>query len=289
MIKQKGHTKSLDIWNLGVLFFELLTGRPPFEGKNQQELFQNILNFKIRWPKGFSGVAKDLVSKLLKSDPEQRIELSQIVEHPWFQAHKPMRPITQNSVVSQKLDPSGEIDKGKYAIISKPSFKNKVETVAEVKAEKINFDHLNRTSTTTPTENAVDELNKKITDLTVQNNLLDKELRAAKQEIADLKENKGGDNPEILEELETLRRLKLDRETILQDLDSRSKSMRQTETQLKMKQNEIEILSNSQQIAKEKLEAYKRKIETLEQEITELTTRAERAEKEKQAIEIESK
>lgn len=35
MIKQSGHDKAIDIWNLGVLFFELQTGSPPFEGSNQ--------------------------------------------------------------------------------------------------------------------------------------------------------------------------------------------------------------------------------------------------------------
>jgi aurora kinase len=75
MIKQSGHDKSLDIWNLGVLMFELLTGSPPFEGASQNELFDNILNFRIKWPKGFSGVARDLVSKLLKTNPAERITL----------------------------------------------------------------------------------------------------------------------------------------------------------------------------------------------------------------------
>lgn len=303
MIKQKGHSKSLDIWNLGILFFELLTGRPPFEGKNQQELFQNILNFKIRWPKGFSGVAKDLVSKLLKSDPDQRIELSEIVEHPWFQAHKPTKPVIPKSLVPQKLDPSGDIEKGKYAVISKPSLKNKVETVAEGKADQLNFSHLSKK--VGQAETIIDDLNKQVTELTEENNemkvknkLITKELENVKKENAELKEHlskakalgdTAEDSAQLLDELQKLRSIKKDRDDILQDLESRSKSMRQTETQLKMKQNEMEILANTHQMNTEKLESYKKKIEKLEHEVEELRSKCQRAEKEKEQIEIDSK
>ena len=93
MIKQVGHDKSLDIWNIGVLMFELLTGTPPFEGANQNELFENILNFRIKWPKGFSGVARDLVSKLLKTNPAERISLDEVVNHPWFKANPAIKPV----------------------------------------------------------------------------------------------------------------------------------------------------------------------------------------------------
>ena len=65
--------------------------------------------------------------------------------------------------------------------------------------------------------------------------------------------------------------------------------MRQLETQLKMKQNELEIQKNQNQMLSDKLETQRKKIDSLNNEITELTHRAEKAEKEKQAIELESK
>lgn len=73
--------------------FELLTGSPPFEGSNQNELFENILKFRIKWPKGFNGVAKDLVTKLLKINPSERIKLDDIVNHPWFKANPAIKPV----------------------------------------------------------------------------------------------------------------------------------------------------------------------------------------------------
>jgi len=69
-----------------VLLFELLTGSPPFEGSSQSDLFSNILALKIKWPKGFSGIAKDLITKLLKIDPKNRIPVGEITEHPWFKS-----------------------------------------------------------------------------------------------------------------------------------------------------------------------------------------------------------
>lgn len=78
--------------------FELLTGSPPFEGANQNELFDSILNFRIKWPKGFSGVARDLVSKLLKTNPQERINLDEVTNHPWFKANPPIKPVLSQEV-----------------------------------------------------------------------------------------------------------------------------------------------------------------------------------------------
>lgn len=52
MIDKSGHDEKLDIWCIGVLVYELLTGRTPFlsstEGvKNTQAVYDNILNMRI--------------------------------------------------------------------------------------------------------------------------------------------------------------------------------------------------------------------------------------------------
>ena len=78
-----------------------------------------------------------------------------------------------------------------------------------------------------------------------------------------------------------IQQLQTSKKDILYDLEEKSKTMRQTETQLKMKENEMEILNNSHQIASEKLEIYKKKIDKLESEVEELRTRAQRAERDK--------
>lgn len=61
MIEQKGHSRSLDLWHLGVLIYELLSGQPPFKGKSQQLLFDNVLQLNMTFPDKFPEKAKDLV------------------------------------------------------------------------------------------------------------------------------------------------------------------------------------------------------------------------------------
>lgn len=52
MIDKSGHDEKLDIWCIGVLVYELLTGRTPFLGETNQkntpeDVQKNILNMKI--------------------------------------------------------------------------------------------------------------------------------------------------------------------------------------------------------------------------------------------------
>ena len=84
MVNKEGHNTKIDIWNLGVLIFELLTGRPPFEAKNQNELFENIRNQKISWPIDIPTAAKKLILNILNIEPNERPTLDEILDHSWF-------------------------------------------------------------------------------------------------------------------------------------------------------------------------------------------------------------
>ena len=114
IIKEQGHDERVDIWCIGVLLFELITGNVPFQGRDIETLKSNILHLKIAWPKEMNPDAKDLVSKILKIDPSQRISLEDMLEHPFFLKFFPDAPsclilpdpnITYKTFIVSKDDP----------------------------------------------------------------------------------------------------------------------------------------------------------------------------------------
>ena len=60
--------KELDEWACGVLMYYLLAGKFPFEGKNEDEIFDAImkqsLDLNIEELKDVSDECKDLISKI---------------------------------------------------------------------------------------------------------------------------------------------------------------------------------------------------------------------------------
>ena len=82
--------------------FELLTGSSPFYAKNNQELYQNIRKLKINWPKDMSPMAKNLISRILKLNPEDRPSFDEILNHQWFKKTPIIKPLLENKYKSMK-------------------------------------------------------------------------------------------------------------------------------------------------------------------------------------------
>ena len=89
IIKEQGHDEKVDIWCIGVLCFELITGNVPFQGNDIDTLKENILHLKITWPKDINIDAKNLIKKILKSDPASRMPLEEMLQHPFFTKYLP--------------------------------------------------------------------------------------------------------------------------------------------------------------------------------------------------------
>ncbi|CAO3618840.1 unnamed protein product [Cunninghamella blakesleeana] len=87
IIRSNGYTKAVDWWSLGVLIYEMLVGCPPFKDSNPVNLYENILECRIDWPKDINPVVKDLLLGLLTPDLDKRYGVSSekdIKQHPWF-------------------------------------------------------------------------------------------------------------------------------------------------------------------------------------------------------------
>ena len=88
MLRRSGHGKAVDWYLLGVLFYEMIAGVPPYYSTNKEQLFFNIQNNKLVVPSGLSESGKELMKKLLKKEPGKRIgserDAEEIKEHEFF-------------------------------------------------------------------------------------------------------------------------------------------------------------------------------------------------------------
>lgn len=87
MIEGRMYDEKVDIWSLGVLCYEFLAGKPSFESTSQSETFRRIARVDIKFPLHFSEEVKDLICKLLRYNPKERLSLEGIMEHPWIKMH----------------------------------------------------------------------------------------------------------------------------------------------------------------------------------------------------------
>jgi len=81
---QKYNGFLIDIWSSGIILFAMICGYLPFEDNNNELLFGKILKCKINYPKHIGKLPLDLMKKIIVPDPNKRITLPQIKEHPFF-------------------------------------------------------------------------------------------------------------------------------------------------------------------------------------------------------------
>ena len=81
------YNQKCDIWSAGVILYTMLSGKFPFNGKTEKEIFKSILKKKFDFSdkiwKNISSEAKDLINHMLCVE-EKRYSAEQVLNHPWF-------------------------------------------------------------------------------------------------------------------------------------------------------------------------------------------------------------
>jgi len=86
------YNEKCDLWSCGIIMYILLSGCPPFYGRNDKEIYTSIrsgkFSFRQKVWESVSQEAKNLITKLLDLDFDKRPTAEEAIKDPWFLLHE---------------------------------------------------------------------------------------------------------------------------------------------------------------------------------------------------------
>jgi len=87
ILQRKGHNHTVDIYGLGVLLFDMMTGMPPFYDNNREKLYHNIKHARLGVPRWVAKPASSLIYALMEREPKARLgaaDTEDVKQHEFF-------------------------------------------------------------------------------------------------------------------------------------------------------------------------------------------------------------
>ena len=82
LVYQEPYDDKIDLWAVGILTYELLTGQAPFTGSNENDTYSNITNLDLQKTdntvRPFNSLtyeAQHFIQQVLMQDPDKRMSL----------------------------------------------------------------------------------------------------------------------------------------------------------------------------------------------------------------------
>ena len=87
MVQGHNYDSNSDIWSIGILAYEFLIGKPPFEKRTKIDTLNSIVSSNLEFPPFISEEAEDFIKGFLLQKPSERTDLSNALNHPFIKKH----------------------------------------------------------------------------------------------------------------------------------------------------------------------------------------------------------
>ena len=272
----KKYNTSADLWSLGVITYELLTGTTPFIGTEVNQLFHNIEKGIYKLPNALKPSIEiiSLINGLLQYYPEKRLTWEQIKQHPFF-----TKNVEDFNYIN--LEVYSENEKKEIEINSKDSNSDnllwiffKCKELEGIKMDKINQKEMEK-SPIVPKLDKKKVINEEVKKATQEEkiqkekekeeiNKMKKEAEEAKK-IAEIEKQKRQQEQEKLIKEEN--ELKNKREKLIQENEKNKKGSEENAkktNELKQLEKKMEEIKKDKDNAGQKLQNIKQTIDEIE-------------------------
>ncbi|KAF1994584.1 serine/threonine protein kinase-like protein Kin1 [Amniculicola lignicola CBS 123094] len=85
LLQAKQYTgPEVDVWSFGIVLYVLVCGKVPFDDQSMPQLHAKIKKGHVDYPPWLSAECRNLIHRMLQTDPTQRLTLAEIMNHPWL-------------------------------------------------------------------------------------------------------------------------------------------------------------------------------------------------------------